>query len=96
MKINLIIALISFVLMAIDLISMIFRLRAGKDNEKTERTRAFWSREIAIFACAPLLVVLCIFIDLGTIGTVAICACAVLAIEVAIQELVGKKPSDTK
>ncbi|MCR4736165.1 MAG: hypothetical protein K5829_14300 [Treponema sp.] len=96
MNVNLITAICAFALMAIDLISLIFRLKAGKDNVKTERTKAFWSREISIFICAPLLPLLCIFIDLGLIGTIAICACSVLAVEIAIQELVGKKNPEEK
>lgn len=93
MKTNLIIAGVALFIMIADLISMIFRLKAGKNNERAERTRDFWIREISIFAIAPLLLVLCVFIDLGTIGTVAICGCAVMAVEVAVQELVGKKKS---
>ncbi len=94
MTYNLVVALVAFGLMALDLISMIFRLRAGKDNVKPEHDRQFWTKEIAIFVCAPVLVVLCIFIQLGLIGTIAICGCAVLAVEVAVQELVGKKKPD--
>ena len=86
MTYNLITALIAFVLMIADLISLIFRLRAGKNKQKPERDRQFCVKEIAIFICAPLLLLLCIFIDLGLIGTIAICGCAVLAVEVAVQE----------
>lgn len=96
MTYNLIAAIVAFVLMIADLISMIFRLRAGKNNQKPEHDRRFWVKEIAIFVCAPLLLVLCIFINLGLIGTIAICGCAVLAVEVAVQELVGKKKDDEK
>jgi len=98
MTLNKICALVAFGLEVLDLITFLIRLKKAGPLNKEAYDKPFITKLIVIYACVVIIPAICIFMDFGTVGNIALCGCAVLGLELANRDLltIGKTEAEAK
>ncbi|MCR4580684.1 MAG: hypothetical protein K5681_10105 [Treponema sp.] len=82
MTLHTIISISAIVLYLLDMLWFVIRLiKNGKPKASSEK--GFVPRQVCIYIASVAIIVLCIFIEFGTMGDFVLNACALLACEIA-------------
>ena len=86
---NRIIALIAAGIMILDMLWFVFRVKKYGTKEEIKSNKSFITKEISIYVCTVLILVIVCFLEFGLIGNLALCGCSILGVELANRELLG-------
>ncbi len=86
---NRVVVCISVLLMFLDMIWFVFRLKKRGVNSERKGNKSFWIKEISIYSCAILLIAIIWIIEFGMIGNIILCGCSVLSVEMANKEILA-------
>lgn len=96
MSFNRICALVALGLEVLDLISFLIRLKKNGALNKEAFDRSFVVKLIIIYVSVLIIPLICLFMDFGRTGNIALCGCAVLGLELANKDLLATGKAETE
>lgn len=87
---NKLISIIAFGIIVLDMIW--FAIRVVKQGIKIDikKEKNFLIKEISIYACAIMILLIIWILGFGTVGNFVLCGCSILSVELANREMLQK------
>lgn len=91
---NKIFAVAAYVLELLDFVWFLIRIKKQGLKSKDLFTKSLIAKIVVIYLCVLVLPAICFFINLGLMGDIALCGCAVLGMEMSNKDLLAEKESE--